>query len=72
MIKDKEIRRLVSEIKSKCLVFLDYVESFNECAFSDRMIEEIINKSKELEDTHYKRFNQKSNEKSTKNERVER
>ncbi len=72
MIKDKEIRKLVFEIKSQCLAFFDYVESFNECAFSDRMIEGIINKSKELEDMHYKRFNQELNEETKKTERCER
>lgn len=72
MIKDKKIRKLVFEIKNECLTFLDYIEKLNECAYSDRIIEGIINKSKVLEKTHYSRFNDSLNEKTNNNERGDR
>lgn len=72
MVKDKKVRKLVLEIKNECLIFLNYVESLNECAYSDRMIEGIINKTKELEKTHYSRFEESLNEKCNDTERGER
>lgn len=54
---DKKIKSNIKEIKNRCESYLKYVDNFNECASSDRMIESIIKYSKELEDLHFKRFN---------------
>ena len=43
------MKEIVKEISELCKEYLGFVESTgNECAYTDRMVEEIINKAKEL------------------------
>ena len=43
------MKEIVKEISELCKEYLGFVESVgNECAYTDRMIEEIINKANEL------------------------
>ena len=53
---DNSIRVLVNEIMNECKKYLEYVTSLNENAMSDRQLEYIIKKSKELDKLHNKRF----------------
>lgn len=56
MIKDKDIKVLVKEIRDECNNYLNYVASSNECAFTDRKLEYIIEVAKRLDESHNKRF----------------
>lgn len=56
MIKDKTIKTLVKEMRDECNNYLSYVNSANECAFSDRKLEYIIDVAKRLDEVHNKRF----------------
>lgn len=58
MKKDLEIKHLVYSLRDKCNEYLLYLEHFNECAFSDRILEDIISKSKKIDKLHYARFEQ--------------
>ena len=54
MEKDIKIKNLVNRIKIDCNEYLDYINMYNECAYTDRMIENIIsnlNKLKVISDT---------------------
>lgn len=62
---DKEIFRLVGDIKRECDDYLDYVISLNENAYSDRQLEGIIEKSKELDKIHNDRFEKNSSNKDS-------
>ena len=43
------MREIVNEINELCKEYLGFVESAgNECAYTDRMVEEIISKANEL------------------------
>lgn len=53
---DNSIRVLVNEIMNESKKYLEYVTSLNENAMSDRQLEYIIKKSKELDKLHNKRF----------------
>lgn len=53
---DKQIRTLIHKVKDECKDYLDYVESLNECAFSDRKLEYIIDIVKRIEEINKKRF----------------
>ncbi len=56
MKNDKKIRNVVKTLNLMCADFIDYVSNLNECSYSDRMIESIIDKAKELEKLHKERF----------------
>ncbi len=56
MVYDKKIRTIIRSIKHISDCYLVDTEYFNECAATDRLIERIIEKSKELEAYHNKRF----------------
>lgn len=57
MIYDRKIRTIIRSIKHISDCYLVDIEYFNECASTDRMIERIIDRAKELEQYHNKRFN---------------
>lgn len=59
MIYDKEIKKLVGDINDACSDYIGYVTDLNECAFTDRKIEFIIDKCKTLEEYHNKRYPKK-------------
>ena len=58
MKNDSQIKEKVKQIHQKSGNYLDFVNTMNECAFTDRMIEEIIDDAKELEQLHGGQFNQ--------------
>lgn len=45
---DKAIRQIVNDIASSCRIYSDYIKAYNECAWSDRYIEEIIENALKL------------------------
>lgn len=53
---DKKIRVIIRSIKHISDCYLIDTEHFNECAATDRLIERIIDRAKELEEWHNKRF----------------
>ena len=53
---DKKIKLLIRDLKFQCDDYLEYIDSANECAYSDRKIESIIEKLKELKKISEKRF----------------
>lgn len=53
---DRKIKTIIKDINELSDTYLGFVESANECAATDRLIESIIEKSKELENYHEKRF----------------
>ena len=65
---DRKIKSLVISIRYESDCYLDDIECFNECASTDRRLEVIISKSRELEKYHEKRFDvsQKNNDKLNK------
>ena len=50
------VKSLVKNIKSECNSYLGFVESMNECASTDRLLENIIAKAELLKQYHEKRF----------------
>lgn len=57
MKNDKKIERKVAEIQSLCYEFKCDVKSLgNQDAFTDRIVEKIIDKSKELEKLYNAQF----------------
>ena len=53
---DRKIKSIMRDIKFNSDCYLEDVEYMNECASTDRIIETIIEKAKELENYHNKRF----------------
>lgn len=51
-----EIKSVIKDINDISNTYLGFVESANECAATDRLVEAIVKKSKELESYHEKRF----------------
>lgn len=49
MANDKKIKKIVEELNKDTQEYLDYITDLNECAFTDRKIENIIKKAKELD-----------------------
>lgn len=60
---DEKIKHIIKKIKLQSDNYLYCIESMNECAFTDRIIEDIIKNSKELEKYHENRFEKFDNEK---------
>ena len=52
---DKKIERIIRDIKFSSDCYLEDIEVFNECATTDRIIESIIAKAKDLEKYHKQR-----------------
>jgi len=53
---DKKIKSIIRNIKYECDCYLEYVDNINECSYSDRILENIIDKSELLKHYHKKRF----------------
>ena len=50
MDNDEKLRELMASIHTKTKEFIDYVNKIgNQCAYTDRLIEDVIQQSKELE-----------------------
>lgn len=50
MANDEKLRELMASIHTKTKEFIDYVNQIgNQCAYTDRLIEDVIQQSKELE-----------------------
>lgn len=50
MDNDEKLRELIASIHTKTKEFIDYVNQIgNQCAYTDRLIEDVIQQSKELE-----------------------
>lgn len=45
MDKNKKIRIMVSELESICNEYLIYCDGFNESAFSDKILEKLLNRA---------------------------
>lgn len=56
MVYDRKIREIIKSINIISDYYLTDTEHFNECAATDRLIERIIKRAKELEEYHNKRF----------------
>lgn len=52
----RKIKSILQEIYKDSRYYLGYVKACNECAATDRIIENIIEKSKQLEELQEKRF----------------
>ena len=53
---DKKIKSIVRNIKYECDNYLEFVDNINECASTDRLLENIIAKAELLKQYHEKRF----------------
>ncbi len=69
---DKKIKSLIKKINYECSSYLAYVSTLNECAVTDRVIENVIELSKELENYHEKRFTSLSKDNSNIKKELER
>lgn len=56
MRKDKELLAKMLELKSFSDGWLDYVKSFNPCAYSDRILEHVIEVAEEIKQLHEENF----------------
>lgn len=56
MVYDRKIKQIVKSINIISNHYLTDTKFFNECAATDRLIERIIDRAKELEAYHNKRF----------------
>lgn len=63
MKNDKKIKSIINKIKYECNDYLNYVSNFNECAYSDRKIEDIIINLKKLERLYKNSFEKIQNDK---------
>ena len=59
MKNSKKIKSLMKKIKEEAECWLNYVNSMNEMAMTDRILEVIIKDAQELEKLQEKRFNSK-------------
>jgi len=53
---DKKIKSIIRSINYECVRYLEYVNNSNECSYSDRILEKIIDKANLLRQYHDKRF----------------
>lgn len=72
MKNDRRIKNTIKDINTMCLDYLSYVNGVNECAYSDRIVEYIIKRSKELEKLHNLRFENKNKSISKSKRNLER
>ena len=63
MKNDKKIKSIINKIKYECNDYLNYVNNYNECAYSDRKIEDIIINLKKLEQLYKNSFEKIQNDK---------
>ena len=49
MSYDKQVKYMINQIKEQCDSYLEYIDLLKECSFSDRILEDIVFKAKELE-----------------------
>ena len=55
--RDAKVKKLVKQVLKDCEAFLEEVGILgNQCAYTDRMIEQIIEDSTELKKTYEKQF----------------
>ena len=59
MKNSKKIKSLMKKIKEEAECWLNYVNSMNEMAMTDRILEAIIKDAQELEKLQEERFNSK-------------
>ena len=64
-MKDKKIKQTVKELKKACRQYLDYVTALNPCAYSDRMVEEILEKADKLNAIYYGKRGKKDDKTDT-------
>lgn len=57
MKNDKLIREKVESILDKARIYVGFVENANPCAYTDRLLEDIVKEAKEIEDLHNNQFN---------------
>lgn len=67
MEKDKLIREKISELESLCNEYLIFCDGYNECAFSDKLLEKIFYKCEKINKIHNSRFDNKRIKESGKN-----
>ena len=54
---EKRITKFIRKIEEECKEFIKYEETFgNQCAYTDRMVENIIDFSKQLENSYNELF----------------
>ena len=56
MKNDKKIETLVSVIQKDTTKYLSYVKACGPCAYSDRILEDIIENAKKLEEKYEENF----------------
>lgn len=56
MQHDRSVKSCVEQIRSQAQEFLDYVNSNNQCAYSDRMVENILKTSEKLDKVYNSNF----------------
>ena len=66
MQHDRSVKSCVEQIRSQTQEFLDYVNSNNQCAYSDRMVENILKTAEKLDKVYSSNF--ESVEKKQENE----
>ena len=66
MQHDRSVKSCVEQIRSQAQEFLDYVNSNNQCAYSDRMVENILKTAEKLDKIYSSNF--ESVEKKQENE----
>ena len=55
--RDAKVKKLVKQVLQDCEAFLESVKAMgNQCAWTDRMVEQIIDDSTELKKTYEKQF----------------
>ena len=56
MQHDRSVKSCVEQIRSQAQEFLDYVNSNNQCAYSDRMVENILKTAEKLDKIYNSNF----------------
>lgn len=56
MKNDKAVYLLVKQIQDKANSFVNYVDAFNQCAMTDRQVEDIIDAAKKLAKAYGEQF----------------
>ena len=56
MKNDKEIFKLMTDIAYWCEAYLDYVDTANTCAYTDRIVEHVYEKAEEVKKLHAENF----------------
>ncbi len=57
MKNDKLILEKVENILDKARIYVGFVENANPCAYTDRLLEDIVKEAKEIEKLHDNQFN---------------